>query len=112
MSIFAINQKIRIKNDILDYNEYLETPFGINDQMRNLAGKEGVIVSISENCYYTDSFPDYLKLDGAKYTISCDNRKWVWSSCLLENVEETNKDAKTTTKPQSKLLSIILRWRA
>ena len=113
MSIFQVNQKIRIKNDIADYDKYRKTPFGINGQMRDLAGKEGVIVSVSENRYYTDSFPDHLQLDGARYIISCDNRKFVWPSCLLESVEEANEEnAETTIKPQSKLLSIILRWRA
>lgn len=112
MSIFQVNQKIRIKNDIVDYDKYRKTPFGINDQMRGLAGKEGVIVSVFENNYYTSSFSDNLQLDGAKYTISCDSRKWVWPSCLLESVEETSEENADVTKPKSKLLSIILRWRA
>ena len=112
MSMFQVNQKIRIKNDIVDMEKYRKTPFGINDQMRDLAGKEGTIASVSENAYYISSFPDHLQLDGARYTISCDNRKWVWPSCLLERVEETSEENADVTKPKSKLLSIILRWRA
>ncbi len=112
MSLFKVNQKIRIKNDIVDREKYRKTPFGINDQMRNLAGKEGIIVSVLEGRYCTDSFPSHLQLDGARYTISCDVGRYVWPSCLLERIEETNEEnAETTVKPQSKLLSIILRWR-
>lgn len=112
MSIFEVNQKIRIKNDIADNEKYKKIPFGINNQMRDLAGKEGMIVKVLKNAYFIAEFPNHLELDGAEYIISCDNSLWAWPSCLLENVEEANENTEAITKSQSKLLSIILRWRA
>lgn len=111
MSIFNLNQRIRIKDDIANSEKYRNVPFGVNDQMRDLAGQEGIIKTAIEDWYAIENFSEHFQLDGTKYTISCDNERWNWPSCLLESVESNEESDETVVKQQPKLLSIILRWR-
>lgn len=89
---FKVGDKVRVRDDLVGEQSYDDDVY-FAIEMKNYNGRQAVITTIQNNCYYID----------------IDNGCWMWSDSMLEPVNNEELTIKSFEKKLDKIMAESVR---